>query len=134
MEEVTYDPQVCFELMPLADTQAPPELVLFVCNAEQACRLLTLITFGDGLMPKIKIGGPTCRMAIMYPLKTGEVNISFYDYTARKICNLDPCLLVVSVPYERIADIIKNIPACSAGTARIEYPPEFRKFLKERLT
>ncbi|MFC1709142.1 DUF169 domain-containing protein [Candidatus Omnitrophota bacterium] len=123
----------CFVLSPLSDIEHEPELVIFVCNPEQACRLLTFVTFFDGLMPKIKIGGPTCRMAIMYPLLTGEVNISFQDATARKMCNMDKNLLFVSIPAKRIPQIVENFDKCSAGTAKMEFPPEFRKFLQQRL-
>jgi uncharacterized protein (DUF169 family) len=85
-------------------------------------------------MPRIKIGGPACRMAITYPLVTGELNISFYDYTARKMCRVERDKLLVSVPYKRIPQIIESIDECSAGTAKVEYPQEFREFLQKRLT
>ncbi|NQU18944.1 DUF169 domain-containing protein [bacterium] len=134
MEEVCDNSDSCFVLSPLEKVEFEPELIIFVCNPEQACRLLTLVTFIDGVMPKIKIGGPTCRMAIMYPLLTGEVNISFQDYTARKICKMEKDKLLVSIPSQRIPQIIESIDRCSAGTAKIEYPQEFREFLQKRTT
>jgi len=73
-------------------------------------------------------------MAIMYPLLTGEVNISFQDYTARKICKMEKDKLLVSIPSQRIPQIIESIDRCSAGTAKIEYPQEFREFLQKRTT
>ena len=122
-----------FVLSSLEKCESEPQLVIFLCNPEAACRLLTLVTFIDGVMPKIKIGGPTCRMAIIYPLLKQEVNLSFYDYTARKMCNVDKDKLIVSIPYKRLPQIVENIDKCSAGTAKIEYPPEFRQFLQKRL-
>ena len=119
-----------FVLCPLEKCEFIPELVIFVCDAQIACRLLTLTTFIDGAMPKIKIGGPTCRMTITYPLQSGEVNISFYDYTARKICNVPKDKLLVSIPYKKIPKIIENIDKCSGGKAKIEYPQGFREFLQ----
>ncbi|MFC1645948.1 DUF169 domain-containing protein [Candidatus Omnitrophota bacterium] len=133
MGEVPDNSDACFMLTPLEKIEHEPELVIFVCNPEQACRLLTLVTFSDGIMPNIKIGGPTCRMAIMYPLLNGEVNISFQDATARKMCHMDKNLLFVSIPAKRIPQIIGNIEKCSAGSAKIEFPPEFRQFLQQRL-
>lgn len=133
MEPVPDNSDNCFELTPVSNIEHEPELIIFVCNPEQACRLLTLVTFSDGIMPNIKIGGPTCRMAIMYPLYSQEVNISFQDATARKMCNMDKNLLFVSIPAKRIPQIVKNIDKCSAGTAKIEFPPEFRQFLQQRL-
>lgn len=134
MEEVPDNSHSYFVLSPMETCEFTPELVIFICNAEAACRLLTLVTFTDGNMPKIKIGGPTCRMSIIYPLLTGEVNLSFYDYTARKLCNVEKDKLLVSIPYKRLALIIESIDKCSAGRAKIEYPAEFREFLQKRLT
>jgi uncharacterized protein (DUF169 family) len=122
-----------FLLSPLENAESEPQLVIFVVNAEQACRLLTLVTFIDGIMPKIKIGGPTCRMSIIYPLVSQEVNLSFYDYTARKICGVEKDKLLLSLPYSRLPKIIEAIEKCSAGKAKIEFPQEFREFLQKRL-
>lgn len=123
-----------FALAPLEAAEFKPQLVIFICNAEAACRLLTLVTFLDGKMPAIKIGGPTCRMGIIYPLQSREVNISFYDYTARKICNVEKDKLLVSVPYELLPGLSESINKCSGGKAKVEYPAEFREFLQKRLT
>lgn len=134
MEEVPDNSGAYFLLTPLEISEDKPDLVIFVCNAEQACRLLTLATFIDGIMPKIKIAGPTCRMSIIYPLLSGELNISFYDHTARKMCNVEKDKLLISIPYKKIPQIIESIDKCSAGRAKIEYPQEFRQFLQKRLT
>jgi uncharacterized protein (DUF169 family) len=134
MEEPPDNSNSYFVLVPLEKAEFKPQLVIFIVNADAACRLLTLVTFIDGIMPKIKIGGPTCRMSIIYPLLTGEVNISFYDYTARKICNVEKDKLLISIPYKKIPAIIDAIDKCPAGRAKIEYPAEFRKFLQERLS
>lgn len=133
-DAVPCNKDMCFILEPLTKASNPPQVVIFVCNPYQACRLLTLVTFVDGIMPRIKIGGPTCRMIITYPLTKGEINISFYDYTARKMCNVGKDKLLVAVPYSKIPVIVESIDKCSAGRARIEYPEEFRKFLKNRFT
>jgi len=133
MEDVPDNSTNYFLLAPLEKIEIQPQLVIFIVNPEQACRLLALVTFLDGNMPKIKIGGPTCRLSIIYPLITNELNISFYDYTARKMCNVDKDKLLVSIPYEKIPPIIAGIEKCSAGKARIEFPPEFRAFLQQRL-
>jgi uncharacterized protein (DUF169 family) len=133
MQEVPDNSGSCFVLSPLEKCEFRPELVIFICNAEACCRLLTLAIFTDGAMPKIKIGGPTCQMSIIYPLLTGEINLSFYDYTARKMCNVEKDKLLISIPYKKILEIIGNIDKCSAGKAKIEYPEEFRQFLQKNL-
>ncbi|MBN1912802.1 MAG: DUF169 domain-containing protein [Candidatus Omnitrophica bacterium] len=123
-----------FSLSPLEEAKIEPQLVIFIVNAEAACRILTLVTFLDGKMPKIQIGGPTCRMSVIYPLVSCEVNISFYDYTARKMCGVEKDKLLVSLPYNMIPRIAEVIDKCSAGRAKVEFPQEFRDFLKERLS
>jgi len=134
MEEPPDNSDSYFVLSPLEKAEFKPQLVIFIINPEAACRLLTLVTFIDGVMPKIKIGGPTCRMSIIYPLLSGEVNISFYDYTARKMCNVDKDKLLITIPYTKIPLIMESIDKCAAGKAKIEFPPEFREFLQKRLT
>ena len=114
-------------ISPLGKAQFEPDLVLFLCNAEQACRLITLATFDSGVSPKTELVGSACHMAVTYPLVSGEINVSFLDYTARKMRGYEPDVLFVSVPYHRLAGIIKSIPLCTAGTAKTEYPPEFRQ-------
>ena len=133
MEEVPDNSKSYFVLAPLEKCEFQPQLVIFICNAESACRLLTLVTFIDGMMPKIKIGGPTCRMSIIYPLVKEEVNLSFYDYTARKMCNVEKDKLIISIPYKKMPQIIESIDKCSAGRAKIEYPAEFRQFLQKSI-
>lgn len=134
MEEPPDNSDTYFLLSPLEKAEVEPQLVIFVVNAEAACRILTLVTFIDGIVSNIKIGGPTCRLGIIYPLLTGEVNISFYDYTARKMCNVEKDKLLVSIPYKKLASMVEAIDKCSGGTAKIEFPPEFREFLQKRLT
>ena len=134
MGDVPDNSRARFLLSPLEKAEEAPDLVVFVCNPEQACRILTFVTFPDGAMPQVKIGGPTCRLAIVYPLLTGNVNISFYDYTARKMCQVEKDKLLVSVPFGRMAGIVGSIDRCSAGRAKVEFPPEFRDFLQSRLT
>ncbi len=134
MEEPPDNSDSYFVLSPLEKCEFNPELVIFICNADAACRLLTLATFVDGMMPKIKIGGPTCRMSIIYPLVTKEANISFYDYTARKMCNVEKDKLLIIIPYSKIPRIIESIDKCSAGRAKVEFPQEFRELMQKRLT
>jgi len=131
MEEVPDNSHSYFILCPMEKAEIDPGLVIFICDANAACRLLTLATFIDGAMPKIKIGGPTCRMAVIYPLVTGELNVSFYDYTARKMCNVEKDKLLITIPYKKIPGIMGSIDTCSAGRAKIEFPQELGNFCRK---
>jgi len=72
-------------LSPMDKAEFRPDIVLFICNASQACRLVTLDHFDTGIPPKIEMSGSTCHQAISYPLSTGELNVSLMDYTSRRI-------------------------------------------------
>jgi hypothetical protein len=39
--------------------------------------------------------------------------------------------LIITIPYEKMDILIKAIPNCTAGTAKIEYPEEFRRLAGE---
>jgi len=134
MEEAPDNSESYFVLAPLEKAEFKPQVVIFIVDSEVASRLLTFATFTDGIMPKIKIGGPTCRLSIIYPIVTGQVNISFFDYTARKLCKVEKDKLLVTMPYARIPEIIQNIDKCSGGRAKVEFPQEFREFLQKRLS
>jgi uncharacterized protein (DUF169 family) len=116
---------------PLEAATAEPDLVVFLCNAEQACRLITLATYSSGVSPRTELVGSACHMAIAYPLVSGELNVSFLDYTARKMKQYDPNELIVSVPYHRMPDLVASIGRCTAGTAETEIPPEFADLLRQ---
>ncbi len=122
-----------FVLSPLEKVPNDPQLVIFVVDPEAACRLLTLLTFTNGDMPEIKIGGPTCRLAVIYPLVSAKANISFYDYTSRCLSKIDKDKLLVSIPFVELARMMENIDKCCAGKARMELPVEFRSLSKKKL-
>ena len=66
-------------ICPLEKTTIRPDIVLFQCNAEQACRLITLDTYWDGISPKQQVIGALCHSSITYPIVTGCTNITTGD-------------------------------------------------------
>jgi uncharacterized protein (DUF169 family) len=116
---------------PLEKSERRPDLALFICNAEQACRLITLATYFDGVPPKLEALGATCHTAIAYSVVSGQINASFIDFTSRKIQGFGKDELIITIPYEKMDNLIKAIPLCSAGTAKVEYPEEFRRIAGE---
>jgi uncharacterized protein (DUF169 family) len=114
-------------LSPLEKAELPPDVVVFICNAVQACRLVTLDGYDTGIPPRIEMAGATCHMTIAYPLVTGELNVNLMDYTSRRIKGYSANDLMVSVPYHRMHGIMRSIPHCTAGTAKFEMPESFRQ-------
>lgn len=104
-------------MAPLAQSPLRPDVVVFFVNPEQACRLMTLATWSTGVSPRCLFVGSTCRMAITYPLLSGEINVVLGDWTTRKRPGYEAGELLVSVPYHHLHGIIEAIPECTAGTA-----------------
>ncbi len=115
---------------PLERAESAPDLVLFLCNPEQACRIVALAGFDDGSLPKANLGGALCWSAITYPLMTGNLNVSLGDIAARRAEGYDPGELIVSVPIHKIPHIIGNIDRCIAGTAK---PPRGPSAPRDRM-
>lgn len=106
-------------ICPLNLAEKRPDLVLFSVNPEQACRLVTLDTYWDGLSPDQRIIGALCQTSISYSLMTGNTNLSMGDWTARHHQEFDPDILFLTIPYERMDNLIKAVPKCSAGDASV---------------
>lgn len=73
---------------------------------------------------------PSVR-TIAYPLVSGEINVTFLDWTARRTKPIKAHELIVTVPYHRLPGIVEAIDLCTAGTAKPEIPPEFREVMRE---
>jgi uncharacterized protein (DUF169 family) len=82
-------------------------MILFLCNAEQACRLITLDIYEDNKSPEKQIMGKLCHSAIVYAIISGNTNMTVGDWTAKH--NKDLNLLYLYLPYERINNLIAAI-------------------------
>ena len=113
-------------MCPLEKAEIKPDMILFLCNGEQACRIISLDTYWDGLNPEGQLIGALCHTVISYTIMTGNTNISMGDWTARNHQQFEPDIVFVSVPYERLDNLIAAIPECSAGEAALNIPEEFQ--------
>ena len=113
-------------ICPLDKAEIRPDMILFLCNAEQACRLITLDTYWDGKSPEQQIIGALCYSAIVYTIMSGNTNMSVGDWTARSHQGFKTDVIFLSIPYERIHNLIAAIPHCSAGDAEAYMPEEFQ--------
>ena len=116
---------------PMDEAKARPDLAVFLCDPGQACRLITLDHFWDGIPPRIEPSGSLCHSAIAYPIMTGNTNLTLGDWTARRMQKFDRDVVFVSIPYERMQNVISAIPRCSAGTAEVELPEPIRRVFEE---
>ena len=113
-------------MCPLEKADIKPDMILFLCNGEQACRIISLDTYWDGLNPEGQLIGALCHTTISYTIMTGNTNVSMGDRTARNHQQFEPDIVFVSIPYERLYNLIAAIPECSAGEAALDIPKEFR--------
>ena len=116
-------------LSPMDKAELRPDLVLFICNPVQACRLVTLDGYDTGIPPRIEMSGSTCHQAVGYPVVTGELNVSLMDFTSRRACGYAPEVLLVSIPYYRFIGVMRSIDHCTAGRAKMELPESFRELM-----
>ena len=116
-------------LSPLNRAELRPDVVLFICNAQQACRLVTLDSYDTGIPPRIEMSGSTCHQAVAYPVVSGELNVSLMDYTSRRIRGYKPEDLLVAIPYYRFHGVIRSIDHCTAGRAKMEISESFRRLV-----
>ena len=107
-----------------------PDLVIFLVNAEQVSRLVTLAQFWDGKTPSFEMRGSLCWSSITYPMVTGNFNITAGDISARRMAGWDKSVMIVSVPMEKIQGIADAIDKSTAGTA--ESSSEFMR-MTERI-
>jgi uncharacterized protein (DUF169 family) len=102
---------------PLGEGTYEPDLVILLVNAEQACRLVTLSQFWDGKQTSMEMRGSLCWGAVTYPLVSGNLDVSLGDTSARRMENWDPTLLIVSIPWRKLDDILEAMDFSTAGTA-----------------
>ena len=102
-----------------------PDLVIFLVNAEQVSRLVTLAQFWDGKTPSFEMRGSLCWSSITYPIVSGNFNVTAGDISARRMAGWDKNIMIASVPWEKIQGIADAIDRSTAGTA--ESSMEFRK-------
>jgi uncharacterized protein (DUF169 family) len=105
--------------------------VIFLCNPEQTCRLIYLDHYWDGIPLQIEVTGSLCSSAIAYPIATGRSNVTFGDWTARRMQKYKPDVVFFTVPYERLRNLVAAVPECSAGTAELEMPEEIRRAMEQ---
>ena len=104
-------------LYPIGKGVFAPDLIIFLVNAEQVSRLITLAQFWDGKTPSFEMRASLCWGAVTYPLVSGNFNVTVGDISARRMAGWHPNLMIASVPAEKIGGIAAAIDKSTAGTA-----------------
>ncbi|MGA2158962.1 MAG: DUF169 domain-containing protein [Dehalococcoidia bacterium] len=104
-------------LYPVGKDIFVPDLIIFLVNAEQVSRLITLAQFWDGKTPAFEMRGSLCWSSITYPIVSGNFNITAGDISARRMAGWDENIMIASVPVEKIQGIADAVDRSTAGTA-----------------
>ena len=104
-------------LYPMSKKVFAPDLVLFIVNAEQVSRLITLAQFWNGLTPAFEMRASLCWAAVTYPLVSGNFNISVGDISARRMAGWEPSQMIATIPAEQMEGIAAAVDKTTAGTA-----------------
>ncbi len=115
---------------PLSRAVLRPDVAVFVGNAQQAARLITLAFYEDGMPMECDPTGAQCRSVITYPLVTNKINVSLGDITARRSEKYADDELFVTLPYASLRSAVNSIARSSAGTGKAVLPPAMRQAME----
>lgn len=110
---------------PVGQVSLESDLVLFLVDAEQVSRLVSLAQFWDGRTPAFRMHGSLCWSAVTYPLVKGKFNVTAGDISGRRIADWPSDLLIASIPAEQLDQMADAVDKSTAGTA--EPSEEFEK-------
>lgn len=114
-------------LYPLSRDVFVSDLAIFLVNAEQVSRLITLAQFWDGRTPSFEMKGALCWSSITYPMVSGHFNITVGDISGRRLAGWNENAIIASVPVEKVQGIADAIDKSTAGTAKPS--KEFEKIM-----
>jgi len=102
-------------IAPLSDVSVEPDLVLAVCNADQANRIVSLLMY-SGLRPfTYNLVSAGCT-SLSHSMVTGEIDINFITgHARRRVRNFAGHELILTMPLERFKEVVANIPYAGAG-------------------
>jgi uncharacterized protein (DUF169 family) len=103
-------------IAPLFDMAGEPDLVLSICNATQANKIVSLLMYSGQQPFTYNLVSAGCT-SLANPLVTGETDINFItDHARRRVPNFASHELIISMPFVKFQEALANIP--HAGAAR----------------
>ena len=100
-------------IVPLKDCVQTPDVIIMVCNAYQAMRVVQGYTYFTGKKPAVDLGGmqAMCSELTVSPYLTGEMNVSVFCPSTRMLCMWDETDMAVAIPYEKFEMITDGVVA-----------------------
>jgi|LSQX01.1.fsa_nt_gb uncharacterized protein (DUF169 family) len=105
-------------IKPLADFMAAPDVILVICQAYQAMRLLQGEVWYSGKKPALDMGAMQgiCSEVTVTPYLSGEINLSVLCPSTRTLCQWQDDELAVGIPTEKFPAIVEGVFATLKAT------------------
>lgn len=91
---------------PLSKATVLPDLVVFVGQPGSLHHLINFADYWEGGSIKAELSGPACRTGVAYPIVTGEVGLSLFDFGARRLAGFPESHLLVAIPWHRMLGVM----------------------------
>jgi uncharacterized protein (DUF169 family) len=102
-------------MAPFSEMSGEPDLVLSVCDAEQANRIVSLLMYSGQQPFTYNLVSAGCT-SLANPLITGEIDMNFItDHARRRVPNFASYELIVAMPLSKFKEALANIPRAGAG-------------------
>ena len=102
-------------MAPLSEMSGEPDLVLSICNAEQANRIVSLLMYSGQQPFAYNLVSAGCT-SLANSMITGEIDINFItDHARRRVPNFASYELIISMPFGKFKEGLANIPHAGAG-------------------
>ena len=100
-------------IVPLSKCEKTPDVVICMCNAYQAMRLVQGYEYYTGVKPQVDLGAmqAMCSELTVSPYLTGEMNVSVLCPSTRMLCKWDESDMAVGIPYELFEMISDGVGA-----------------------
>jgi uncharacterized protein (DUF169 family) len=99
----------------LPDMSGEPDLVVSICNATQANKIVSLLMYSGQQPFTYNLVSAGCT-SLANPLVTGETDINFItDHARRRVPNFASHELIISMPFGKFQEAVANIPSADAG-------------------
>jgi len=102
-------------MAPFSDMSGEPDLVLSICNAKQANKIVSLLMYSGQQPFTYNLVSAGCT-SLANPLVTGEIDINFItDHARKRVPNFASYELIISMPFSKFKETLANIPHAGAG-------------------
>ena len=102
-------------MAPLSDMSGKPDLVVSICDARQANKIVSLLMYSGQQPFTYNLVSAGCT-SLANPLVTGETDINFItDHARKRVPGFASHELIMSMPLGKFKEALGNIPDAGAG-------------------